>query len=119
MFEPVSIWRAGGGSLDAVVERDLMALAAELQNIVEARLAKDYQVVRQAGPGVMEIGLAITQADADDTELDVFTSEIEETDLPADTETLAVATKAFLDIAVLEGERHGRLRAADRPIRSR
>jgi hypothetical protein len=104
MFEPVTIWRAGGGSLDAIVEKDLMALAAELQNAVEARLVRDYEIVRQPGPGVMEIELAITQAQADDAELDVFTSEIDEKDLPADTETLAVATKAFLDTCVLEGE---------------
>jgi len=104
MFEPVTIWRAGNRSLDAVVEQDLAALASELQTAVETRLAQSFEIVTRPGPGVMEIELAITQAMAADAELDVFTSEIDPKNLPGDDVTLAVGTKAFLDTCTLEGE---------------
>jgi len=104
MFEPVTIWRAGNRSLDPVVEHDLAALASELHKAVARRLAKDFEIVTRPGPGVMEIELAITQAMASDEELDVFTSEIDPKDAPADDVTLAIGTKAFLDTCTLEGE---------------
>lgn len=103
-FEPVTIWRAGGRSLDPVVERDLTALAAELHDAVQTRLAKSFEIVTRPGPGVMEVELAITEAMQADAELDVFTSQVDQTDRPADDETLAVGTKAFLDACTLEGE---------------
>jgi hypothetical protein len=104
LFEPVTIWRSGKHSLDDIPEADLQRLAAEFQRAVLLRLAPDYQLVKERGPGVMRVRLAITVARQSDRVLDVFTFDVPPDQPVPDTQELTPALRAFVMGASIEGE---------------
>ena len=60
LFEPVTLWRSGRKSLDAVPEGDLLRLVADLEGAIRRRLGDGFELVGEPQPGVMRIRLAIT-----------------------------------------------------------
>ena len=72
LLEPVTLWRSGRQSLDAVPEGDLLRLVADLEGAIRRRLGDGFELVDQAQSGVMRIRLAITEARASDPILDVL-----------------------------------------------
>jgi hypothetical protein len=104
MFEPVVIWRGGSASLDRVAESDLLRLAAALEHAVRARLARDYTLVDDTGPGVMRLELALTEARESDSVLDALITDVGDEFEPLDTAPLAAATEEFVDASKIEGE---------------
>lgn len=109
MFEPVVIWRGGDASLDRVSEKDLLRLAGALEHAVRVRLAQDYTLVDDTGPGVMRLELALTEARESDSVLDVLMADVDDGSEPLDTAPLADTTEEFVDASKIEGE----LRDAD------
>jgi hypothetical protein len=103
LFEPVTLWRSGRKSLEAVPEGDLLRLIADLQGAVRRRLGDGFELVDQPQPGVMRIRLAITEARASDPVLDVLRArgggEVTAGDGPLDPET-----RRFIERAAIEGE---------------
>jgi hypothetical protein len=103
MFEPVTLWRSGEKSLDPVPERDLLRLIADLEGAVRRRLGDGFELVEQAGPGVLRIRLAITDARASDPVLDVLRGrgpgDVTPGNGPVDPET-----RRFIEAAQIEGE---------------
>jgi len=105
MLEPAAIWRSGRKSLDPVPDDDLLRLAHDFEQALRARLGRSFRLVDRPGPGVLRIRLAITQARASDSVLDVFTVPPgEETQLATGNEPLHPETRRFLGLAVIEGE---------------
>ena len=103
MLEPVAIWRSGRKSLDPVPMDDLLRLAHDFEQALRARMGRSLQFVDRAGPGVLRIRLAITQAHASDPVLDVVT--VPPGEEPATgSAPLHPETRKFLDAAVIEGE---------------
>ena len=72
LLEPVTLWRSGRQSLDAVPEGDLLRLVADLEGAIRRRLGDGFELVDQAQSGVMRIRLAITETRASDPILDVL-----------------------------------------------
>ena len=68
----MTLWRSGRKSLEPVPEEDLLRLIATLEDAVRRRLGEGFRLVDEAGPGVMRIRLAITEARASDPILDVL-----------------------------------------------
>src|SRR6266478_4434131 len=66
LLEPVTLWRSGRKSLEPVPEEDLLRLVSDFQSVLRTALGEGFRVVDQAGPGVMRIRLAITDAHASD-----------------------------------------------------
>src|SRR5438067_13480491 len=72
LLEPVTLWRSGRKSLDAVPEEDLLRLVDDLESAVRRRLGEGFGLVENAGPGAMRIRLALTEARACAADLDVL-----------------------------------------------
>src|SRR2546422_4443256 len=74
LLEPVTLWRGGRKSLEPVPQEALLRLVSDFQSAVRTGLGEGFRLVDQAGPGVMRIRLAITDAHASDPVLDVLTA---------------------------------------------
>jgi len=103
LLEPVTLWRSGKKSLDAVPEGDLLRLVADLEGAVRRRLGSGFQLVDAPGPGVMRIRLAITDARASDPILDVLRAHGSDDVTPGDG-PLDLETRRFIESAQIEGE---------------
>ena len=103
LLEPVTLWRSGRKSLDAVPEEDLLRLIGGLENAVRRRLGEGFRLVDEAGPGVMRVRLAITEARATDPILDVMCAHADTATTTADG-PLDPETRRFIEAAHIEGE---------------
>ena len=105
LLEPVTLWRSGRKSLDPVPKEDLLRLVSDFQSAVRTGLGEGFRVVDQAGPGVMRIRLAITDAHASDPVLDILTAKRGTgRPHPAGDGPLHAETRRFLVSARIEGE---------------
>jgi hypothetical protein len=104
LFEPVTIWRSGKGSLDGIAEEDLQRVAAEFHATVRARLGESYQLVGAPGPGVIRIRLGITDARQADSVLDVFTFDVPPAHDVGGAQSLGAGLQALTAAAAIEGE---------------
>src|SRR5262249_14021643 len=103
LFEPVTLWRSGRHSLDAVPEGDLLRLVTDLETAVRRRLGTAFALVDRPDGGVMRIRLAITQARASDPVLDVLRAR-SGGDVTAGDGALHPETRRFIENARIEGE---------------
>ena len=103
LFEPVTLWRSGRGSLDAVPEGDLLRLITGLENAARRHLGDDFTLVDAPGPGVMRIRLAITEARATDPILDVMSARADAAATKG-SGPLHAETRRFIEQAHIEGE---------------
>ncbi|MDG2303454.1 MAG: DUF3313 domain-containing protein [Candidatus Binatia bacterium] len=103
LLPPVTIWRSGENSLDEVQEEELAKVATLLDRAVRDRLSKDFQIVDEAGPGVLRLSLAITEALAADDQISIITAEVAGQPMPADDE-ISDELKAYADVAMIEIE---------------
>jgi hypothetical protein len=103
LLEPVTLWRSGRRTLDAVPEDDLLRLVAGLEHAVRRRLGTDFRLVERPEPGAMRIRLAITEARASDPVLDVLRARAGEKVTPG-SGPLNPETRRFIEAAHIEGE---------------
>jgi hypothetical protein len=103
LLEPVTLWRSGRKSLDAVPEDDLMRLIGLLEGAVRRRLGEGFALVDRPEPGAMRIRLAITEARASDPILDVLRARDDGT-VAAGSGALHPETRRFIEHAEIEGE---------------
>jgi len=103
LLEPVTLWRSGRQSLDAVPEQDLLRLVDGLESAVRRRLGQGFRLVEEPGPGVMRIRLAITEARASDPILDVMRAHGGAATCPTEG-PLDPETRRFIEAAHIEGE---------------
>src|SRR5262245_29804123 len=103
LFEPVTLWRSGRKSLDAVPEGDLLRLVTDLEAAVRRRLGDGFALVEEPQPGTMRIRLAITEARSADPVLDVLRAR-GEGDVTAGSGPLDPETRRFIENAQIEGE---------------
>jgi len=103
LLEPVTLWRSGRQSLDAVPEGDLLHLVADLEGAIRRRLGDGFELVDQAQSGVMRIRLAITEARASDPILDVLRAR-GDVDVTPGSGPLHPETRRFIENAQIEGE---------------
>jgi len=77
MLEPVTVWMSAKDSqLKDVSVEDRQRLATLLWAKIDEQLRKDYQMTMQAGPDVLRIQAAITEAGESNAVLDTVTSVI-------------------------------------------
>ncbi len=105
LLEPVTIWRSGTGSLEAIPAADLARLAVDLDAAVRRRLAESFLLVATPGQGVMRIRLAVTAARASDAVKDVRRFEgIGAFPVTSGSGPLHAEIRRFLESAAVEGE---------------
>jgi hypothetical protein len=104
-LDPVTIWMSQKDSqLKDVTPEDRQRLAALLWSKLDEQLRKDYQMTSQAGPDVMRIQVAITEAGESSAVLDTITSVIPQTRLLSGIKSLATGVSAFTGSASVEGK---------------
>jgi len=103
LLEPITLWRSGRKSLDAVPEQDLLRLVDGLESPVRRRLGEGFRLVEEPGPGVMRIRLGITEARASDPILDVLRARGGAATGPA-SGALHPGTRRFIEAAAIEGQ---------------
>lgn len=74
LIEPITIWVKDKSSVANVSKKDLNHLKHYLYQSVKKALEGDYQIVNQAGTGVIRIRGAITQADGSYVVIDTLTT---------------------------------------------
>jgi len=103
LLEPVTLWRSGRQSLDPVPQDDLLRLVSIFEDALRRQLGAGFRLVDQAGPGVMRIRLAITEARASDPVLDVLRAR--STSLPPPPGgPIDPELRRFIEGAAIEGE---------------
>jgi hypothetical protein len=102
-LDPVTVWMSQKDSqLKDVSVEDRQRLAALLWSKIDEQLRKDYQMTSQAGPDVMRIQAAITEAGDSNAFLDTVTSIIPQTRLLSGMKSLATGVSAFTGSASVE-----------------
>lgn len=104
LFEPVTLWRSGKDSLAAIPEEDLLKLVAHFERAVRTRLGAGFRLVAAPAPRTLRLRLAVTEARASDTTVDVLTALPEDVAAPTGTGPLPPALVQFVAAAVVEGE---------------
>ncbi len=103
LLEPVTIWMSQKDSqLKDVSAEDRQRLAALLWSKLDESLRKDYEMTSQAGPDVMRIQAAITEAGESHAVLDTVTSIVPQTRLLSGMKSLATGVSAFTGSASAE-----------------
>ena len=104
LIEPVTIWGNEESGINDVSEEDLKKLAAALAYELKSALAEDYEVVSEAGPGVMVIRVAITEAKGSKVVLDTVSTIIPLSRAISEGKGLATGTASFVGRAGAEAE---------------
>lgn len=74
MLEPVRIYAAEDSSVAKLPKEDLQRLVNYLDATLREHLKKDYTIVNQAGPNVMRLRVAVTDAKGSKVLLDTFST---------------------------------------------
>ena len=102
-LDPVTVWMSQKDSqLKEVSVEDRQRLAALLWSEFDQQLRKDYVMTSQAGPDVMRIQAAITEAGSSNAVLDTVTSVIPQTRLLSGMKSVATGVSAFTGSASVE-----------------
>jgi hypothetical protein len=102
-LDPVTVWTSGKDSqLKDVSVEDRQRLSALLWSKMDESLRKDYVMTSQAGPDVLRIQVAITEAGESNAFLDTVTSIVPQTRLLSGMKSLATGVSAFTGSASVE-----------------
>lgn len=102
LIEPITIWVKDKSSIADVPKKDLDHLKTYLYQSAKKALEGDYQLVNQAGTGVIRIRGAITEAEGSIVVLDSLTSIHPGTVLMSDLKQLAFGSGAFVASTAIE-----------------
>ena len=102
-LDPVTVWMSQKDSqLNDVSVEDRQRLAALLWSKLDESLRQDYQMTSQAGPDVLRIQAAITEAESSNVVLDTVTSIIPQTRLLAGGKSLVTGVSLFTGSSSIE-----------------
>lgn len=102
-LDPVTVWTSRKDSeLKDVSVEDRQRLAALLWSKIDEALRKDYEMTSQAGPDVVHVQVAITEAGSSNAILDTVTSVVPQTRLLSGAKSLATGVSAFTGSASAE-----------------
>lgn len=104
MIDPVQLWMGKSSSLRIMPMEERVRLASLLLGKLQNALLADYRVVREAGPHVMRISVALTEAEASNTLLDTISSVLPTGYVFSGTKSLATGTGTFVGSASVEAK---------------
>ncbi len=104
MIDPVQLWMGEGSSLRDIPREERIRLTSLLLGKIQNALLADYRVVREAGPHVMRIRVALTEAEASNTVLDTISSVLPTGYVISGTKSLATGTGTFVGSASVEAK---------------
>lgn len=104
MIDPIQLWMGEGSSLRDIPQEDRNRLTSLLLGTLQNALMADYRIVREAGPHVMRLSVALTEAEASHPVLDTISSVLPTGYLISGTKSLATGTGTFVGSASIEAK---------------
>ncbi|HEY2773063.1 MAG TPA: DUF3313 domain-containing protein [Candidatus Binatia bacterium] len=104
LLRPVDVWRGSDHRLDDIPDEDLQSIADSFSRAVSSALGRDFQMVTQPGPGVLEIHLGLTLVADPASHIDAFSTNEPAADAAPRSGKLADATGRFLRECAFEAE---------------
>lgn len=104
MIDPVQLWMGEGSSLRDIPREERIRLTSLLLGKTQNALLADYRLVREAGPHVMRISVALTEAEASNPVLDTISSVLPTGYVISGTKSLATGTGTFVGSASAEAK---------------
>ena len=104
MIDPVQLWMGQGSSLRNIPREERIRLTSLLFGKIRDGLLADYRVVREPGPHVMRISVALTEAAASNTVLDTISSILPTGYVVSGTKSLATGTGTYVGAASVEAK---------------
>jgi hypothetical protein len=104
IVEPVKLYASSEHSMDNVALEDRQKLLNYADAAIREHLAKDYAIVREPGPGVMRLRLALTEADSSYVVLDTVSTVLPIGLALAGLQTAATGSCSFVGSAGAEAE---------------
>jgi Protein of unknown function (DUF3313) len=104
MIDPIQLWMGEGSSLRDIPQEDRIRLTSLLLGKLQNALLADYRIVREAGPHVMRLSVALTEAEASHPVLDTISSVLPTGYLISGTKSLATGTGTFVGSASVEAK---------------
>ena len=101
---PVAVWRGAGAAADEIPEDDLQFVADAFYRALDRHLGQNFELVREAGPGVLEIDIGFTLVPDPDGDIDSFKTTVPVEDLAPRSGDLPEATRRFVQDCLLEIE---------------
>ena len=104
MIDPVQLWMGQSSPLRNIPREERIRLASLLFGKLRDGLLADYRVVREPGPDVMRISVALTEAEASNTVLDTISSILPTGYVVSGTKSLATGTGTYVGAASVEAK---------------
>ncbi|HNP59734.1 MAG TPA: DUF3313 domain-containing protein [Nitrospirales bacterium] len=104
MIDPIQLWLGEGSSLRDIPQEDRIRLTSLLSGKLQNALLADYRIVRKAGPRVMRLSVALTEAEASNTVLDTLSSVLPTGYVISGTKSLTTGTGTFVGSASIEAK---------------
>lgn len=104
LIDPVTVWRSEESGLAEIPEDELLQLVNHLDASLRSRLAQDYTLVEEPGPGTLRLRVAITEARGSRVVADTVSTVIPQLRLLSNLGKLASGTHAFVGRAGVEAE---------------
>ena len=104
MIDPVQLWLGEGSSLRNLPREERIRLTSLLLGKIQNALLADYRVVREPGPHVMRISVALTEAEASNTVLDTLSSVLPTGYVISGTKSFTTGTGTFVGSASVEAK---------------
>lgn len=104
LLKRAKVWFTKGATKPEASMMELSRLAELFTTEVDLKLREDYEMVYEPGPGVMQIRLALTQAQESVVAIDLAPGAIPHSPLISASTRLATGTRDFVGQAGVEGE---------------
>jgi len=104
LIDPVTIWVGPDSDLSKVPREELTRLADFLYVTLYNEMKADYTIVKQPGPNVMRLRVAITEAKGARVGLDVVSTILPHMLVMSGLKLLATGTSTFVGKAAIEAE---------------
>jgi hypothetical protein len=106
-LDPVTIWAGEGSEFEDFSQPERQELADTLYTMVAEELSQDFQMVDQPGPGVLQVQVAITDAQTSNPTMDTISTVVPQALLLSQAKGLVTGKPGFVGEASVE------LRATD------
>ena len=104
MIDPVQLWVGRGSSLRDLPQHERSRLISLLFGKIRDALLAHYRIVREPGPHVMRISVALTEATTSNAVLDTVSSVLPTGYIFSGTKSLATGTGTFMGAASVEAK---------------
>jgi hypothetical protein len=104
IIDPITLWADRTKGQRSLSSGDRHAVVNYFHVVLHKKLAQDYKIVHQAGPGVLRLRVAITDAKASNVTLDTISTIVPQMLLVSSVKELVTGTPSFVGSVAVEAE---------------